>query len=524
MAKNINMAEMTETGNYKVDVSGCDYIRFQVNFCNAPNTISLSYKLGALPIVPFSVSGTVYRSEVINYTFPYLNYYLTNASGANIKCPYLSFKNLSKYSVVDIEIGSVAQKYRLGQGEALNLNIPGGIGAVVVRPVVGNGQLQICYGDNPINLQSSNYERLAQLDSFPDTYILAVNEFVILKANANSQVLFSTDNGSTWSAAITLTSIDNTFMLSGHVLNNGNCIVCAELKTFGNTPDTTNRKTFHINTSNSVVTPVQFFKNDGVTPIESNKQSGGWFVSGVDEKPWMDFGTQTGLPIIFGNYTTNGADHASRTDPVRLYKSVDGGLTFRVVYDWNDNILNSGNYNVRHVHTVKWIGGSTWWAFTGDGNNESNWYKSTNDGDSWTWVCGGSQRYRLIGVYFLSDNDSVIWACDSDNGSIGIYKSTIADLADETKHQLLLSSIAEFWGLEGFGNTLLAWSVGIRGNIYRSDNLGQSWKPVIDWSRKTTTISKRTGFTYCYGHDRFGYLYIRTNNLDETARIIKIKI
>lgn len=105
--------------------------------------------------------------------------------------------------------------------------------------------------------------------------------------------------------------------------------------------------------------------------------------------------------IYFGEYTLNPQrDHDSH-----LYRSIDGGKSFQIVYTMKKN-------EVRHIHFVKWDPyEECLWLGTGDRDSENLLLRSDDYGESWEKIGGGTQDWRAIGICFTRDN--LIWGTDA---------------------------------------------------------------------------------------------------------------
>ena len=113
--------------------------------------------------------------------------------------------------------------------------------------------------------------------------------------------------------------------------------------------------------------------------------------------------------VYCAEYTLN----PRRDRPIRLWRSDDGGRTFRQIYAFAAG-------SVRHLHFIQQdpIDGALWLG-TGDRDAESALWRSTDRGETWARVGGGSQLWRAIGLAFAAD--AVIWGTDAgiDAGTYG---------------------------------------------------------------------------------------------------------
>jgi hypothetical protein len=104
--------------------------------------------------------------------------------------------------------------------------------------------------------------------------------------------------------------------------------------------------------------------------------------------------------ILFGEYFRN--DHRV---PVRIYASDDDGQDWRVVHE-----LAAGR--VRHIHAlVEDPYSGDVWLCTGDDDHESFLARSSDDGQNFETVGGGSQAWRACCVLFTREH--VYWGADT---------------------------------------------------------------------------------------------------------------
>lgn len=130
----------------------------------------------------------------------------------------------------------------------------------------------------------------------------------------------------------------------------------------------------------------------------------------------------------------------------KLYRSADGGKTWTAVISKNTS-------EIRHWHTVKYIRElKTWIVTSGDGDTETFWSKSTNDGLEWTRIATGSPRFRTVGFAVITWKTAV-WGCDSSPNSV-IYAANLDDMAGSLKRIGTLPG--HCMGVGGSKNLLIA--------------------------------------------------------------------
>src|SRR6266545_4126403 len=84
--------------------------------------------------------------------------------------------------------------------------------------------------------------------------------------------------------------------------------------------------------------------------------------------------------VFVAEYALNG----DRALPAMLHRSRDGGRTFEIVHEFRPG-------EVRHYHFVQWDPyGRCLWMGTGDADAECQLFTSSDAGDSWSRIGGGS--------------------------------------------------------------------------------------------------------------------------------------
>lgn len=108
--------------------------------------------------------------------------------------------------------------------------------------------------------------------------------------------------------------------------------------------------------------------------------------------------------IFFAEYLLN----PNRDHVIRLYRSMDNGMSFQVVKEWPKG-------DIRHLHFVKWDSyEKCLWLGTGDygdKGSENCLYKSVDNGETWDLIGQYSQDWRAIGVCFTED--ALLWGTDA---------------------------------------------------------------------------------------------------------------
>lgn len=159
--------------------------------------------------------------------------------------------------------------------------------------------------------------------------------------------------------------------------------------------------------------------------------------------------------ILLGEYTLN----PTRTNVSRLFRSRDNGQTFQCIKSFGGN-------EVRHIHFVEYDAcDNVLWLGTGDTDEECGLWRSTDSGDTWEKIGGGSQKWRAVGV--SPTPDALYWGTDA---------GTVPDrnfLMKLDKHSLKLTEIAELegpcHGNAANENGTVFVSTGVEGGINEQD-------------------------------------------------------
>jgi hypothetical protein len=105
--------------------------------------------------------------------------------------------------------------------------------------------------------------------------------------------------------------------------------------------------------------------------------------------------------VFMAEYAVNGA----RKLPMLLYRRRAGGRSFETVHAFKPG-------QVAHYHFVQWDRyANCLWMGTGDTDSECLLYRSSDGGDNWELVGGGSQLWRAVGLAFRPE--AVYWGTDA---------------------------------------------------------------------------------------------------------------
>ena len=163
--------------------------------------------------------------------------------------------------------------------------------------------------------------------------------------------------------------------------------------------------------------------------------------------------------IFFGEYTLN----PDRDHDTHLYRSTDGGKSFHVVYTF-------GMKEVRHIHFIKWDPyEKCLWMGTGDEDFENLLLRSSDNGETWEKVGGGSQDWRAIGVCF--DKDYLIWGTDA--GSVPDQNHIIRMSRKTNELEILADAEGPCHGCGSFKDGRVFISTGVEGGQNEKDRFAR---------------------------------------------------
>jgi len=285
----------------------------------------------------------------------------------------------------------------------------------------------------------------------------------------------STDSSVTFPTTVSFT--DANLVRAGHIFANGNIMFT-----------TRDNKIYLTNTD--LDTPVEktIYEADGVTPYvihtPSNATYPGWY---FEILTYQERNVNENLHV-FGNYC-NAYDNGAA--PVNIYYSNDNGETYKIAYEFGQNLNyrdngtatgsdttgtllgDSGNANVsRHMHSIGYdTVNDKWYAVVGDHNepdtksqvaDEIGWYEGayTVETDIWVWTridFGFSieTTNHLKAIQPIFHDGYVYWGSDvqtvTDSTQNGLWRSPIATITDVATHrqifaieELYASSIVDF--------------------------------------------------------------------------------
>lgn len=159
--------------------------------------------------------------------------------------------------------------------------------------------------------------------------------------------------------------------------------------------------------------------------------------------------------IFFGEYTLN----PKRDHDTHLYRSVNGGKTFEIIYTFNSS-------EVRHIHFIKWDPyEKCLWLGTGDEDRENLLLRSTDNGETWEKIGGGSQDWRAIGICF--DEGYLTWGTDA--GSVPDQNHIIRMSRKTHELEILANAEGPCHGCGSFKDGRVFISTGVEGGQNEKD-------------------------------------------------------
>lgn len=172
--------------------------------------------------------------------------------------------------------------------------------------------------------------------------------------------------------------------------------------------------------------------------------------------------------IFFGEYTLN----LKRENNSVLYRSTDNGMSFQPIFVLPKNL-------VRHIHFIKYDPyEKCLWLGTGDKDQENFLMRSSDNGETWDTIGGGSQDWRAIGVCFTED--ALIWGTDA--GSVPEQNHIIRMDRKTKKLEILANAEGPCHGCAGFMDGRVYVSTGVEGGeneLDRSARLKQITKSQV---------------------------------------------
>jgi len=175
--------------------------------------------------------------------------------------------------------------------------------------------------------------------------------------------------------------------------------------------------------------------------------------------------------LYFGEYWSN-----SERRPVYVHASLDGGLSWETIWEYN---------GIRHIHGVYFDPYSkSIWITTGDENDESAIWVTEDKFNTVVKVVGGNQRYRTVQLLFTEKY--VYYGSDIPNGQNFLYRFD-KKTCEVDVLQYVEGSV--FWGCSVgkrlFFSTVVEPSLvnkNNRSNVWGSDD-GETWKLVISFKK-----------------------------------------
>jgi hypothetical protein len=310
---------------------------------------------------------------------------------------------------------------------------------------------------------------------------------IILKSvDGNFYIKFSSDNGASYNNGVRITG-KFTFMIKARILSNGNIVLF-----YGN-------QIFYSSNNLESISPCTVLNKDGSVYSLHNPVNSAY--PGAYYNFMGGFVEYAGVCLL-GNYTSTSIG----ASPVNLYYSLDG-ITWKVCYTFgrNPNCTDDGTENggvggtqlgdpnnpliARHIHSVNIGEDGNFYVCTGDIEQEMHFLKCSYNRNADTWnindlLTGESknwQRMRALGVF--ERNGYLYWGSDGPGTFTfkgltydcwGIYKCSISDINDPSKHILLQSLTNSCYSFLNVGHIVFA---GLQNDsyIYISFDYGETW-------------------------------------------------
>lgn len=171
----------------------------------------------------------------------------------------------------------------------------------------------------------------------------------------------------------------------------------------------------------------------------------------------------------------------SRKFPVKLLKSVDDGKSWHILLLFKD---------IRHIHCVQHDPFSeSIWIGTGDRDEESSIYFSTDSGITWNLIGKNDQMYRTVS--FLFTKDHVYWGSDSPTRQNFIYRynrnnqgiSKVVPVDGPVHYSTMLANDIKIFATTAEGNTegpSAEWDN--KAHIWVSQK-GDNWVDLYSWEK-----------------------------------------
>lgn len=153
---------------------------------------------------------------------------------------------------------------------------------------------------------------------------------------------------------------------------------------------------------------------------------------GITMKPYYSgiaFGTgySNTNTVLFGEYGGAAGDY-------NVFRSADGGVT------WASVLAKVNPTVIRHFHTMHYNpNDGNWYATSGDSDEQVHWWKSVDDGLTFTEIFDGSsatvnaQKYRTVGMVFPEDDTAIYASDDYEGAGSAVYSVKLSDITAITK-------------------------------------------------------------------------------------------
>ena len=352
------------------------------------------------------------------------------------------------------------------------------------------------------------------------SYILAVQDNWMLGMYRNEDFIYlSDDNGDTWDYSIAMT--DAMTIRMAWVFADGSILIATNTNKVYSSQDQL--------TSLNEITVEGIDGNDLVFHTPVNSEFPGSYFGMLIPASYIIDGVEV---LLWGTYWT--VQDAKGPAPVKMYYTVDNGVTVKVCYEFgpitremDDGTSYGGPTGnplgdplnpiyCHHVHYVSYnTGDSTFYVQLGDYDDEVGFLKGTYDFDLDTWsfthynMSAKSDFFRAAGLLF--DGDVATWV--NDNIADGIYTCSVANLTstDLSDHTSIFENVIDMSindlnrrdliGLLKQGNVLITARYYSEPAIIISIDNGANWIELPDitffgaWPWKWYTVRRLLGIT-----------------------------
>ena len=219
----------------------------------------------------------------------------------------------------------------------------------------------------------------------------------------------------------------------------------------------------------------------------------------------------SGGRVYYGEYTPGRGRH----EPVGVYRSDDGGHSFKLVHKFAPG-------EVRHIHFIQFDRyAQCLWMGTGDRDAECRLYCSGDTGASWELIGAGRQQWRAVGLIFTPEY--LYWGTDA-GSDVGTANYVI-------RWRRRDGHLEKLHGLQGpchsasvLADGTLLVSTGVEGGANELDNMahlwasqdGENWQELASWEKDCWPCRVQYGvIRFPHGLENSQVLHLTTLGLDK---------